>query len=205
MEQCAVGKIFWEFIIYCVVYRGHMHSDFHICGLCFEQVPVSRETGFRDFRIVYAIDAGSFISAAYLYHDGQILTYATFGIPFSIWMMRSYFDTIPNELAEAGQIDGCSRMGTFFRIVLPLAAPGIAATAMYIFILAWNEVLFATVLTNETTRTYAIGLREFEKQYTKDYGQLMAASIIVSAPIVALFFTFQKLIVSGLTGGSVKE
>lgn len=96
-------------------------------------------------------------------------------------------------------------MGTFFRIVLPLAAPGIAATAMYIFILAWNEVLFATVLTNETTRTYAIGLREFEKQYTKDYGQLMAASIIVSAPIVALFFTFQKLIVSGLTGGSVKE
>ena len=72
MEQCAVGKIFWEFIIYCVVYRGHMHSDFHICGLCFEQVPVSRETGFRDFRIVYAIDAGSFISAAYLYHDGQI-------------------------------------------------------------------------------------------------------------------------------------
>ena len=138
-------------------------------------------------------------------YGALILTYATFGIPFSIWMIRSYFDTIPNELAEAGQIDGCSRMGTFFRIVLPLAAPGIAATAMYIFILAWNEVLFATVLTNETTRTYAIGLREFEKQYTKDYGQLMAASIIVSAPIVALFFTFQKLIVSGLTGGSVKE
>lgn len=138
-------------------------------------------------------------------YKAVILTYATFGIPFSIWMMRSYFDTIPNELAEAGLIDGCSRMSAFFRIILPLAAPGIAATAMYIFIVAWNEVLFATVLTNETTRTYAIGLREFEKQYTKDYGQLMAASIVVSAPVVVLFFAFQKLIVSGLTGGGVKE
>lgn len=138
-------------------------------------------------------------------YKAVILTYATFGIPFSIWMMRSYFDTIPNELAEAGLIDGCSRMKAFFRIILPLAAPGIAATAMYIFIVAWNEVLFATVLTNETTRTYAIGLREFEKQYTKDYGQLMAASIVVSAPVVVLFFAFQKLIVSGLTGGGVKE
>lgn len=138
-------------------------------------------------------------------YKAVVLTYATFGIPFSIWMMRSYFDTIPGELSEAGLVDGCSRIQTFFRIILPLAAPGIAATAMYVFIVAWNEVLFATVLTNETTRTFAIGLREFEKQYTKDYGQLMAASIVVSAPIVILFMAFQRLIVSGLTGGGVKE
>ncbi|MDR1287330.1 MAG: carbohydrate ABC transporter permease [Treponema sp.] len=138
-------------------------------------------------------------------YKGVILTYSTFGIPFSLWMLRSYFDTIPNELAEAGRVDGCSRMQTFFHIILPLAAPGIAATAMYIFIVAWNEVLFATVLTNEGTRTFAIGLREFERQYTKDYGLLMAASMVVTVPIVILFFVFQRLIVSGLTGGGVKE
>lgn len=138
-------------------------------------------------------------------HFSVILTYATFGIPFSIWMLRSYFDTIPTELCEAGLIDGCSRTTTFLRIVLPLALPGIAATAMYVFTLSWNEILFATVLTDSNTRTFAVGLREFESQHNTDFGQIMAASVVVTAPVVALFLSFQRLIVSGLTGGAVKE
>ena len=137
-------------------------------------------------------------------YPAVIFTYVTFGVPFSLWMLRSYFDTIPTDLMEAAEIDGCSRFKSFVKIILPLAAPGIAATAMYIFIVSWNEVLFATVLTNDATRTYVIGLREFEQQYTKDYGQLMAASIVVSMPIVLLFLSFQKMIVSGLTSGGVK-
>lgn len=138
-------------------------------------------------------------------HFSVILTYATFGIPFSIWMLRSYFDTIPMELSEAGLIDGCSRTTTFLRIVLPLAMPGIAATAMYVFTLSWNEILFATVLTDSSSRTFAVGLREFESQHNTDFGQLMAASVVVTAPVVILFLSFQRLIVSGLTGGAVKE
>lgn len=136
---------------------------------------------------------------------GLVITYSTFGIPFSIWMMRSYFDTIPSDLAQAAQIDGCTRMQAFFRVILPLAVPGLAATGMYIFTLSWNEVLFATVLTNSDTRTFSIGLREFEGQNTTDMGQIMAASVVVTVPVVALFMSFQRFIVSGLTGGGVKE
>lgn len=88
---------------------------------------------------------------------GIVITYSTFGIPFSIWMMRSYFDTIPSDLAQAAMIDGCTRMQAFFRIILPLSLPGLAATGMYVFTLSWNEVLFATVLTNSETRTFSIG------------------------------------------------
>lgn len=136
---------------------------------------------------------------------GIVITYSTFGIPFSIWMMRSYFDTIPSDLAQAALIDGCTRMGAFFKVILPLALPGLAATGMYIFTLSWNEVLFATVLTNSDTRTFSIGLREFEGQNTTDMGQIMAASVVVTIPVVILFMSFQRFIVSGLTGGGVKE
>ena len=136
---------------------------------------------------------------------GLVITYSTFGIPFSIWMMRSYFDTISSDLAQAAMIDGCNRMQAFFRVMLPLAIPGLAATGMYIFTLSWNEVLFATVLTNAQTRTFSIGLREFEGQNTTDMGQIMAASVVVTVPVVALFMSFQRFIVSGLTGGGVKE
>ncbi|MED9959096.1 MAG: carbohydrate ABC transporter permease [Christensenellales bacterium] len=136
---------------------------------------------------------------------GIVITYSTFGIPFSIWMMRSYFDTIPSDLAQAAMIDGCTRMQAFFRIILPLSLPGLAATGMYVFTLSWNEVLFATVLTNSETRTFSIGLREFEGQNTTDLGLIMAASVVVTVPVVALFMSFQRFIVSGLTGGGVKE
>lgn len=136
---------------------------------------------------------------------GIVITYSTFGIPFSIWMMRSYFDTIPSDLAQAALIDGCNRMSAFFRIILPLALPGLAATGMYIFTLSWNEVLFATVLTDSNTRTFSIGLREFEGQNTTDMGQIMAASVVVTIPVVVLFMSFQRFIVTGLTGGGVKE
>lgn len=137
-------------------------------------------------------------------YPGIIVTYTIFGLPFSIWMLRSYFETIPEELDEAALIDGCSRRGALVRIILPLAAPGLAATAMYVFVLAWNEVLFASVLTNQTTRPFSIGLHEFANEYSLEYGQLMAACFTVSIPIIALFMLFQRWIVSGLVGGAVK-
>ncbi len=138
------------------------------------------------------------------YH-GLFLTYATFGIPFSVWMMRSYFDNISMELMESARVEGCNALQGFLKIMVPLAAPGIAATAMYVFVLSWNEVLFASVITGADVRTYSLGLRDFEQQTTTEYGLLMAASIVLTVPIVALFLYFQKYIVSGLTGGGVKE
>jgi multiple sugar transport system permease protein len=138
------------------------------------------------------------------YH-GLFITYATFGIPFSVWMLRSYFDSISYELMEAAKVEGCNTLQAFVRIMVPLSSPGIAATAMYVFILGWNEVLFASVMTGAKVRTYSLGLRDFEQQTSAEYGLLMAASIVLVIPIVGLFLYFQKYIVSGLTGGGVKE
>ncbi|WP_396613291.1 carbohydrate ABC transporter permease [Haloferax sp. S1W] len=138
------------------------------------------------------------------YH-GLIFLYSTFTIPFAIWMLRGYFDTIPKALGEAARIDGCTRLGALFRVVMPLAAPGIAATSMFVFLLAFNEVLFASVLGSDSVTPFAIGIQEFQTQTQTYWGQMMAASTVATIPLLFLFVLFQKPIVSGLTSGSVKH
>lgn len=135
---------------------------------------------------------------------GLVIAFATFGIPYSIWMLRSYFDSIPKELDEAATVDGCSRMQAVFKVILPLVAPGIIATGLYVFLLAWNNILFAGVLTDQSTRTFATGLQEYASESSTEYGQLMAACTVTTVPIMLLFFAFQRYFVSGLTGGAVK-
>lgn len=137
------------------------------------------------------------------YH-GLIIAFSTFGIPYSIWMLKSYFDSIPGELEEAAMVDGCSRMEALIKIVLPLVVPGIVATALFVFLLAWNNVLFSGVLTDSQTRTFATGLQEFASESSTEYGQLMAACSVTTIPIIILFFIFQRYFVSGMTGGAVK-
>ena len=135
---------------------------------------------------------------------GLVIAFATFGIPYSIWMLKSYFDSIPIELDQAAMIDGCSRVQAVFKIILPLVVPGIIATGLYVFLLAWNNILFSGVLTDQATRTFATGLQEFSSESSTEYGQLMAACSVTTLPIVLLFFIFQRYFVSGLTGGAVK-
>src|SRR6478736_2035222 len=95
---------------------------------------------------------------------GLILTYLTFSLPFSIWMLAGYFDSIPRDLDEAAMVDGCGPLRALFRVVVPAAVPGIVAVSVYAFMTAWGEVLFASVMTNESTRTLAVGLREYATQ-----------------------------------------
>ena len=135
---------------------------------------------------------------------GLILTYLTFTLPFSVWMLVGYLDSVPRELDEAAAVDGNGPMGAFFRVVVPAAVPGIVAVLIYAFMTAWGEVLFASVLTTDSTRTLAIGLRNYSSQSDVYWNQLMAASIVVSAPIVIAFPALQRYIVSGLTAGGVK-
>jgi len=135
---------------------------------------------------------------------GLIITYLTFSLPFSIWMLVGYFESIPRDLEEAALIDGATPIGALFRILIPISLPGIAAVAIFAFITAWGEVLFASVLTTDQTTTLAIGLRNYASQSNVLWNQLMAASIVVSLPVVAAFLALQKYIVSGLTAGSVK-
>lgn len=137
------------------------------------------------------------------YH-GLVIAFATFGIPYSIWMMKSYFDSIPIDLEEAAKVDGCTQLKAMVRVILPLVVPGIVATALFVFLLAWNNVMFAGVLTDSETRTFATGLQEYASESSTEYGQLMAACSVTTVPIILLFFIFQRHFVSGLTGGAVK-
>ncbi|MFG2429606.1 carbohydrate ABC transporter permease [Streptomyces sp. NPDC048590] len=135
---------------------------------------------------------------------GLILTYLTFSLPFSIWMLIGYFESVPRELDEAAMVDGCGPVKALFRVVVPAAVPGIVAVAVYAFMTAWGEVLFASVMTNETTRTLAVGLQGYSTQNDVYWNQIMAASLVVSIPVVAGFLLLQRYLVAGLTAGAVK-
>ncbi|GAA1974749.1 carbohydrate ABC transporter permease [Kitasatospora viridis] len=142
--------------------------------------------------------------ALYGSRGGLILTYLTFSLPFSIWMLVGYFDSIPRDLDEAAAVDGCGPVRTLLRIVLPAAVPGIVAVAVYAFMTAWGEVLFASVMTNDQTRTLAVGLQGYATQTDVYWNQVMAASLVVSVPMVAGFLLLQRYLVAGLTAGAVK-
>lgn len=134
-----------------------------------------------------------------------VLAYSTIAVPFCVWMLKGYFDTIPVSLEEAGRIDGLTPFGTFWRIVLPLSLPGIAVTSFYMFITAWNEVLFANVFLTETDDyTLPIGLRTYIFQFEQQFGWLTAGAVIVTIPAVIMFLFAQRYLVSGLTRGGVK-
>ncbi len=135
---------------------------------------------------------------------GLTITYLTFSLPFSIWMLAGYFDSIPRELDEAAQVDGNGPVGALLRVVVPTAIPGIVAVAIYAFMTAWGEVLFASVMTDEKTRTLAIGLQEYSTRTDVYWNQVMAAALVVSTPIVVGFLLLQRFLVAGLTAGAVK-
>lgn len=154
--------------------------------------------------LIYVNIGNSTGIALYGSRGGLILTYLTFSLPFSIWMLIGYFDSIPKDLDEAAKVDGCGPLGALFRVVVPAAVPGIVAVAVYAFMTAWGEVLFASVMTNDTTRTLAVGLQGYATQNDVYWNQVMAASLVVSVPVVAGFLLLQRYLVAGLTAGAVK-
>jgi len=134
-----------------------------------------------------------------------VFAYTTFSLPFCIWMLKGYFDSIPYELEEAARVDGCTRAGALWRIIVPLSAPGVIATAIYTFIGAWNELLFAVMLTNTTSmRTLPVGIKMFIGEYSIEWGMLTAGGVLASIPVAIGFLFLQKYLVQGLTAGGVK-
>lgn len=136
---------------------------------------------------------------------GLTLTYLTFSLPFAVWLLAGYFDSIPRELDEAAEVDGAGPFGALLRVVVPAARPGIVAVAIYSFMTAWGEVLFASVLTTEDTRTLAVGLQSYATQANVYWNQVMAASLVISVPVVLGFLVLQRYLVAGLTAGAVKS
>lgn len=137
-----------------------------------------------------------------------ILTYMSFSLPYTIWMLTGYLTTLPADLEEAAAIDGANRFQTLARIVFPLALPAIVVTAIFSFVLAWNDVMFASVLTKDDTRTVGVGMQLFVSTAAEgglpQWNNLMAAGIITAVPAVVLFLLIQRYLVTGLTAGSVK-
>jgi len=136
---------------------------------------------------------------------GLIAAYPSFTVPFVTWLLMGYFESIPEELEEAAMIDGATRFGAFRRIILPLAAPGVLAAALYAFTQAWNEFLYALVfITNVKLRTLPVGLSSFITGDVYGWGYLMAGAVLTTLPVIAVYIYLQKYMVEGLTAGSVK-
>ncbi|MCA3260973.1 MAG: carbohydrate ABC transporter permease [Telmatospirillum sp.] len=139
-------------------------------------------------------------------HGSLILTYLTFGLPLAIWLLKGFYDNIPYQLEQAARIDGASRFQAFLLIIMPLSVPGIIATAIYSFIGAWNEYIFAYTFINRNDRlTLPIGIQRFFSESSSDFPGLMAASFMMSVPVVVLFLMLQRYFVRALTEGAVKH
>ncbi|MGP3975041.1 sugar ABC transporter permease [Streptomyces sp. 8N114] len=137
---------------------------------------------------------------------GLIITYLTIAVPFCAWMMKGFFDTIPVDIDESGRVDGLSPFGTFWRLILPLAKPGIAVTGFYTFVTAWAEVAYATAfMTGEENLTLAGGLQTFVNRYGSDWGSMTAAAVVIAVPAAVVFGFAQRHLVGGLTAGATKS
>ena len=137
-------------------------------------------------------------------YAGLILAYITGALPFTTWLLRGYFLSIPDSLEDSARIDGCTRIGALFRVVLPLAAPGLAAAAIFAFVLSWNEFLLAFILVDKDAfRTLSVGMSAYIDEFMIDYTGLMAMAVVISTPVIAIFMFLQKYLIGGLTAGAV--
>lgn len=137
-------------------------------------------------------------------HLSLIIAYLTFSLPFAIWMMITFFESVPREIEEAAIVDGATKLQSFFLVTVPLTTPGIASTGILTFLFAWNEFLFAMLLSGTKTRTLPIGVANFMTQRGIEYGALSAAIIVMIVPVLILTFSIRNYLVKGLSGGAIK-
>lgn len=140
-------------------------------------------------------------------YTGLILACLCVSLPLSVWMMKSFYDTIPVSLDEAAKIDGCGRCGILFRVIMPMMKPGIYAVGIYSFLMAWDDYVFSKVLINvNEKKTLTVGIAEsFLGEFSHNYAGMMALAVIAALPIVLIFIVFQRFLISGMTAGAVKE
>jgi multiple sugar transport system permease protein len=137
-------------------------------------------------------------------YAGLILTYTGFALPFCALMMSGFLASVPRSLDEQAQIDGCGRLATLFRVILPVSTPGIVSVGIYAFVMAWNEMLFGSILMGSDTKGVSLGLMQYITNNAAYWGGMMAACIVTSIPMFLFFAFLQKQIIGGLTSGAVK-
>ncbi len=161
-----------------------------------------------------AIPAGMLLIPTYLllaglkminHYNGLVLAYSVTAVPFSIWILKGYYDTVPFDLEESAMIDGCSRLQAFWQIVLPLSTPALAIVFLFNFMQAWSEFVVAyRVITDQALWTWPLGLNALQGQFQKEWGMYAAGSLMITIPVLGLFLYSSKWLISGLTLGSVK-
>ena len=156
--------------------------------------------------VAYALPMYLIFNSLGLVHSyiGIILAHATFNLVLVVWMMRSFFDDVPREIEEAAYLDGCGHFGVLLKIMLPMTFPGLVAVSIFVLIFSWNELLFALILTGGETRTLTVMIPSLVLHTGTQWGQVAAASIIQSIPVLVFVFFIQKKLVQGLTFGAVK-
>jgi len=138
-------------------------------------------------------------------YQGLVIPYVTLTLPLGVWIMASFFRELPEEIEDAARVDGCGHVQTLFKIMIPLAAPGVFTAAILVFIYAWNEFFFALlIMTQQRYQTLPVGIALFQGQYTLPWGEIAAASTVATVPLVLIVFLFQRRIVSGLSAGAIK-
>ena len=136
---------------------------------------------------------------------GLILVYSALIMPFAVWIMRGFFQTIPSELEEAAMTDGCTRLGAFLRIIVPLSVPGLVATSLFCFLLAWEEFLIALIFTSSPqAKTIPVAITEFTGRHAIDFGMMATGGVIAAIPPLLIALVFQRYLISGLSSGAVK-
>jgi multiple sugar transport system permease protein len=136
---------------------------------------------------------------------GLILAFTSLTLPFSLWMLKGYTDTVPRDLDDAAMVDGCTSLGAFRRVIFPLVAPGVVATLVFAFLLAWGDLLWALVLTSgDDMATLTLGLSRLVTQFRTVWPQLMAGSVVAAVPSIVLYVWLQRYLVEGISGGAVK-
>jgi arabinogalactan oligomer / maltooligosaccharide transport system permease protein len=173
-----------------------------------------RKAGLTSFLVVQMFPATLLLLPLYVILDklgllnsivGLVLVYSTTAIPFCVWTLKGYFDTLPRELEEAARIDGASQWMIFRKIILPLTRPGIAVTALFSFMTAWNEFIMAsTFMTDESRYTLPVLIQSSVGQFSADWGLFAAGAVVTSLPVMIAFYVLQKYLVGGLTAGAVK-
>jgi ABC-type glycerol-3-phosphate transport system permease component len=138
-------------------------------------------------------------------HLALILAYSSFALPFSVWMLIGFFRSIPREIDEAAIVDGASRLAAFFRVILPLARPGLVAVALFTFLISWNAYVWALVLTTDPAMfVLSVGIANMVGEYRVQWNELMAAAMIAAAPVMVLYALLERHLVSAITAGAVK-
>jgi multiple sugar transport system permease protein len=149
----------------------------------------------------------TFLSGLHLL-DTQIAlvaVYSSFATPFVIWLMRGYFENVPTDLDDAARVDGCTRLGALWRVIIPVSLPGLFSTALLAFLLCWDEFFYALILTQtNAAKTLPVAINDFIGRHSVDFGMLAAGGLIAALPPVLIALVFQRYIVGGLTAGSVK-